>query len=342
MADRNTRKASGPDFSSYVVDPATALSRLWESADLTASPDYYTVKTGVRWLDQLTFAPGQSCIIVARPGHGKSMFLQAVAKRLLDQMAERGTDGIALYVTLEEPSQKLALRIAGLGHLYRPLIRGEMNAEQFKTATADLPLRIPNLRMVEFPGIVDGRMAPPVSPAVLVSTVERMVADYGRRISAMFIDYAQLLRGDGVGRGAKLTDHITEVSHGLVHLKRSLECPMFIAAQSGRMASDRGDKIPTLQDLQHASALEQDADMVIGQRRPIVDERDDSVEVGGRAFVVTPNLVLMRVLKARQDSIAGMVGAASLNPVTLEMGDIGDDGGVDVIPPYRERGPTRW
>lgn len=240
------------DLGSYIVDPAQALKKLWDIADLTASPDYNVVKTGVSWMDEITYAPGQSALVVARPGMGKSLFLQSVCLKLIREMQQQGSGGVVLYVTLEEPSHKLALKLAGYGDLWRGLIRGEQRVVDFKNSTKDIPLKTSNLRMVEYPGIVAGRMSPAVSPSILLRTIEHMVGQYGRKVNAVFLDYAQLLRSDDLGSSARVQDHILEVSHGLVKIKHALACPLFIAVQAGRASEQRGDRIPTLSDLQQS------------------------------------------------------------------------------------------
>lgn len=332
------QQAAKTDYSAYVVDPATALQRVWQMAEYTASDDYFLVKHGVSGLSGITFAPGQSSLIVARPGHGKSLFLQAMCRKLLDQMAELGSDGVVLYVTLEEPSVKLSLKMAGYGDVWRQMVRKEISAEAAKDITADMPRRLHNLRMLEYPGVVNGRLARAVTPGVLISTVEQLVSEYGRKVSGVFLDYAQLLRADTVGQGARVQDHILEVSHALVKVKQSLNCPMFVAVQSARASDQRGDKMPTLSDLQQSSSLEQDADSIIALRRPIVDgDREGNLEYAGNSVPISSNLMMYRILKARQDGCAGDSGCFSANPVTLEIRDlIGDERGNRAIPASAE------
>jgi replicative DNA helicase len=81
-------------------------------------------------------------------------------------------------------------------------------------------------------------------------------------LSAVFIDYLQLLRPGTMTRSQNRNDELSEICRVLKATAKDLKIPIIALAQLNRGVESRNDKRPMLSDLRDSGAIEQEADMV--------------------------------------------------------------------------------
>lgn len=85
-----------------------------------------------------------------------------------------------------------------------------------------------------------------------------------RGVKLVVIDYIQLMRGSGQGRGPEnRVQEISEITRGLKAIAKELKLPVIALSQLSRAVEQRDDKRPQLADLRESGSIEQDADVVM-------------------------------------------------------------------------------
>lgn len=343
---------SESDARAYYRTGLEISGALMRMLDATNGGGYRLLKTGLRALDRdLTIAPKTVTAILGRPSMGKSTFIKAIVKAELGRMrAERkamvgGDDRhgeCIVYVTLEEPEEKIGCQLAGgLPFTWRQLKRGEVaNTPEARAGILRVGVELERLRVIQHPGAVGGRILAPLSVERVMRSIEQVEADFEQKPSLVVLDYLQLLNGERSSYTDKSkTEHVMAASEGAVLLSRSLNIPIVMAVQASRETDLRGGKgdlpMPGLRDAQWASAIEQHCDNMIGVVRPIaVEGVRDSVEregsadvaIGGTSYRVTPHtgrtLFALGVIKGRDDDASGRRYACHVDPDILAIAAI--------------------
>jgi replicative DNA helicase len=231
------------------------------------------VPTGFDDFDRIVgLRPSELAVILARPGHGKTA---------------------------------LALNIVTNANVPSLVFSGEQDADAVLLRIAASVGRIP-LQRLRVDGITPDDMATLVAirdwltgagitiidePSPSLEMIERetrkAVRMHGARM--VVVDYLQRMRESGTddAKWMAVARNIT----GLKELARRHDLPVVCLAQAGRTCDARSgdDRIPRLDDAQHSSAIEQEADVVLGLYRP-------------RAYEPTSadKSATLRVLKNRQ------------------------------------------
>lgn len=328
-----TAKNTDPSPARYISTPSEIAVSLSAMLDRASADDWRLVTTGVREIDDaLTIYPGSVTAVVGRPGMGKSMLLKALAKRELQRIAAEDGGGAqcVVYVTLEEPETKLAIQLAESPLDWRTMARGEVvDADKARVEIMRLPKNIRGLYVIRHPGLVDGRVAEALSAQTVLRAIERIATEFGRKPTLVCLDYLQLMKGDGQAYTVRdKTEHVMAASAGALNLARALQVPVIMAVQASRDADGREPPLPRMSDMQWASAIEQDCDNIVGLCRPAslpkvqdeIAERGSSyVNIGGVSHRVNETLMLMVVIKARNDGCAGRRFAVHLHPTGLTM-----------------------
>ena len=207
------------------------------------------VDTGFHNLNDKTsgFGKGDLVIIAARPAMGKTALVLNMALKAI----ERG-EGVAFF-SLEMPAEQLMLRVlsAKTSIPLQALRVGDLRDEQWSQLAAAVSETSKQKLFVD-----DGGYA----TIHHVRSKLRKLKAQNPEISIAFIDYLQLMSGDGrEGR----QQEISEISRGLKQLARELQMPIIALSQLNRSLESRDNKRPMLSDLRESGAIEQDADIIL-------------------------------------------------------------------------------
>lgn len=324
--------ASDTDIRDYLLTPSDLARRLYETIGETEDASYRLLSTGLPELDRdLTIYPGSVTAVVGRPGMGKSLFCKALARAEVERIrAGDASEQLVVFVTLEEPDQKLTIQLGRLPFSWRDLRRREiadLPAAKVSAMTANKYLE--PFWVVRHPGVRGGRVGEPLSCEKVMRAIEVIASDYGKRPTLVVLDYLQLLKGEGQPYTIKAkTEHVMAASAGALMMARNLGVAVVMAVQASREADSRRPPLPVLSDMQWASAIEQDCDIILGLCRPaaipavqekIRTEGIARMPVAGEERTVTDSLMMLGVIKARDDGCAGRQYALYLDPVTLDL-----------------------
>jgi replicative DNA helicase len=91
-------------------------------------------------------------------------------------------------------------------------------------------------------------------------------------LDVLVIDYIGLM--SGLDPKANRNAQLGEVSRGLKTLAKELQISVLCLAQLNRAAEERPDSMPQMRDLRDSGEIEQDADVILFIKRPIMAEPD--------------------------------------------------------------------
>jgi len=218
------------------------------------------VTSGLRDLDKWLggLHPSDLLILAGRPSMGKTALATNIAFNAAKAyMLSGGKDGAPVgFFSLEMSAEQLALRIlANETRVSGDKIRkGDISNNDFpKFVEASQYL-------ARVPFFVDD------TPALTITAVRtrcrRLKRTHG--LGLIVVDYLQLLRGGGAGRGPEnRVQEISEITRGLKAIAKELHVPVLALSQLSRSVESREDKRPQLSDLRESGSIEQDADVVM-------------------------------------------------------------------------------
>ena len=235
---------------------------------------------------------GELVIVGARPGIGKSTFLQQVAL----ENAEKGA--VVLFCSDEMTvkqfnDREIAIR-SGIG--VRHLIAGKYNDDEWKKIASGVA-EIYNLPLYFLGGMS-------LTTADIEAKGKEVQVEAG--LDLLVVDYIQLL---GDKHGANDNERVGNISQRLKQIAVDLNVPLLAASQLNREVEYREDKRPRLSDLRSSGSLEQDADMVLFMHR----EDAYTSEAAWKASKVTQgkpypgNIIEIGIAKHRQFGITNEV-----------------------------------
>ena len=223
-------------------------------------------------------------VIAARPGMGKTAFMLSTIYHLciLNKVP-------TAVFSLEMSSEQLVERLESITSMI-PLKRLRMNLmndeERKILMKTDDKILLSPLHIEDTGGI---------SISQLRAKATIMKQKYG--IKAVFIDYLQLMSGQGKSNQNR-EQEVSTISRSLKALAKELELPIIALSQLSRRVEERADKMPQLSDLRESGSIEQDADAVIMLMRPNYYEMTNPIEIGGTEYA-TSDLVICKVEKNR-------------------------------------------
>jgi replicative DNA helicase len=218
------------------------------------------VTTGLRDLDGKLggLHPSDLLILAGRPSMGKTALATNIAFNAAKAyMKTSGKEGAAVgFFSLEMSAEQLAMRIlADASEVSGDKIRrGEIAASDFpKFVEASQELS-------RVPFFVDD------TPALSVTAVRTRARRLKRtqNLGLIVVDYLQLLRGGGTGRGEQnRVQEISDITRNLKAIAKELDLPVIALSQLSRAVEQREDKRPQLSDLRESGSIEQDSDVVM-------------------------------------------------------------------------------
>jgi replicative DNA helicase len=206
---------------------------------------------GFRDIDEMTtgFQPGNFIIVAARPGMGKTSF----ALNMAVAAAREETDPLAFF-SLEMSNDELVQRlICAEAHIsMHDMRRGNIKPHHWEKISDAMGV------LNELPIYLDD--AGGLSVSEIRSRCRRLKSSRG--LSAVFIDYLQLVRPGVLSKGANRNEELSDICRTLKTTAKDLNVPIIALAQLNRGVEARADKRPMLSDLRDSGSLEQEADMV--------------------------------------------------------------------------------
>lgn len=229
--------------------------------------------TGIQALDDMLggLNPGEATILAARPGTGKTVGAQTVAKA--NAQAGRGT----CFFSLEMAADPLGMRLAtDVAYNRRAVMFSGVSSNptahraQRNDLTDDQWVRLREAQEIvaDWPILIDTR--PGLSLAQIEAASRRAFRKWARRGIApgpIIIDHLGKVRPPHDRRG-NATAEMGDLSAGVAEMAKRLHVPVLALVQLNRDVENREDKRPVLRDLRQSGQLEEDARQVIFLFRP--------------------------------------------------------------------------
>jgi replicative DNA helicase len=233
------------------------------------------IPTGFPTIDRLNggFSPGQSIIIGARPGVGKSAFMNKIATNIAKTGKSVG------IISLEMNNTEIAARLASLetetefAIVYRNLFRDEREHERFYNTVANnakMPLHVSDKTKVDINDIRS----------------KAMKLRHSHGLDFLMIDYLQLVEANASNKNYNREQEVAKISRGLKLMAMEMEIPIVTLCQLNRASTNTGkgeNRYPQLSHFRESGAIEQDADIAFILHRDFssgidIDENGNSTE----------------------------------------------------------------
>jgi replicative DNA helicase len=238
---------------SSMIEMAQAVPKMLEALTKARTSVLVGQSTGLAGLDRLTggFQGGQLIILAARPAMGKSALGVQIARHIAET-----SGGYVPLLSYEMSVPEITTRMlsTALGYDLLKLRNGDIPSGMERDTA------IAAQKMAELPMLIDDN--PPETIGGVRSAMRRLA----RRgpVSAIVIDYLQLMNGDSRIASENRTQEVSEISRGLKRLATELNVPVIALSQLNRQLEQRsGSKKPQLSDLRESGSLEQDANAVL-------------------------------------------------------------------------------
>ncbi|TGG85842.1 MAG: replicative DNA helicase [Aphanocapsa feldmannii 277cV] len=202
-------------------------------------------------LDGMTngFQRSDLIIVAGRPAMGKTSIVLNIAKNVA-QLHDLPVCIFSLEMTKEQLTYRLLSMEVGIES--GRLRTGRLQQEEWPllgqgiNALGQLPIFIddkPNSGVLE-----------------MRSLCRRLMAEQGRALGLVVIDYLQLMESSS---SENRVQELSRITRGLKGMARELEVPVVALSQLSRGVEARTNKRPMLSDLRESGSIEQDADLVL-------------------------------------------------------------------------------
>jgi len=231
------------------------------------------IPTGYTELDDIISGLNNSdlLILAARPSMGKTALAVNIAYNIAVHQQSTGNGGVVFF-SLEMSSDQIATRvlsmISGVSSIairtgryskYESTEYSNESAGHKITENDFAKLQDTVAFLQHVPLFIDDT---PALSTSLLRTKARMLKQM-HNISAIFVDYLQLMRGTESINSNNRVLEISEISQTLKAIAKELNIPVIALSQLSRQVESRDDKHPQLADLRESGSIEQDADIVM-------------------------------------------------------------------------------
>ncbi len=223
------------------------------------------IRSGFIELDETIrgLGKGNLIIVAGRPSMGKSTF----AANIATNVAKNGN--VVAYFSLEMTSIEITQRM-----LFSVSRRSE---KEILSSAINGDSEAAQDAMLASERISDMKFFLNENTNLTVSKIEmecRKIAALEGRLDLAVIDYLGLVQSENTSGNRTRIQEVTEISHSLKRLAKSLNCPIILVSQLNRNSEGRADHTPMLSDLSESGAIEADADVVLFPYRPWVYDRE--------------------------------------------------------------------
>ena len=257
--------------------------------------------------------PGQAWVVQACPGEGKSAF-SAWWSTIVQNIArfnqpEDGTRYAHLNVVLEESIELNRTRTMSDPLDFKEVSSGDADMNKILKAvmnSADDPMYYIGPSMVGASIHMNAAEFRGVTPYQVGEVAFNLQTKENTRLLGCVIDYIQLMEDEENTKEWPL--RIGNVSRELLRVVRNtLKCPTLICAQTDlKKVKDRSNKLPGIADVQWASQISQDMDMLWSLWKPAQDmPHGQYVKIKGKRIPVLDDILICKIDKWRNTGMAG-------------------------------------
>lgn len=309
IARNETERQTFGHIGRFVKQAAKSL----QSAAALGAGGVSGTPTGFSALDRITTGMhgGELWVLAARPGMGKTAYVEAICRFVASHRRVRVTAGepdrvelaAAVISSLEMPGEQLALRggcAAGRVRLSEARAAGLGPGAHSKLTASMVDLSARRLWIDER----SGASLPAVRATI--RQAKREAEKQGAKLRVAAVDYLQLMSPtDSRNSNRNREQEISEITRGLKACAKDEEVCIIALSQLNRKVEERADKRPVLSDLRESGAIEQDADTILFlYREEYYRKRGGSVASDGTAAV--PGATEVIIAKQRNGPL-GMV-----------------------------------
>jgi replicative DNA helicase len=188
-------------------------------------------------------------IVAGRPAMGKTSIVLNIAKNV----AQLHGLPVCLF-SLEMSKEQLTYRLLSMevGIESGRLRTGRLQQEEWPLLGKGIDT------LGQLPLFIDDK--PNSGVLEMRSLCRRLMAEQGKELGLIVIDYLQLMEGSTPDNRVQ---ELSRITRGLKGMARELNVPVMALSQLSRGVESRTNKRPMLSDLRESGSIEQDADLVL-------------------------------------------------------------------------------
>ena len=188
-------------------------------------------------------------IVAGRPAMGKTSIVLNIAKNVA-QLHELPVCVFSLEMSKEQLTYRLLSMEVGIES--GRLRTGRLQQEEWPLLGQGIDT------LGQLPIYIDDK--PNLSVLEMRSLCRRLMAEQGKELGLVVIDYLQLMEGTTPDNRVQ---ELSRITRGLKGLAREMKVPVIALSQLSRGVESRTNKRPMLSDLRESGSIEQDADLVL-------------------------------------------------------------------------------